>query len=144
MSPEMRAKQNFKYYNNTFLYVSLREPYLKLKSDAGESNIIRNYFNHNLKPLLEGMEPKLRKAFDDHMQLTISSLDDLRKAADIIKELPDVLAVEFLDRKNVFGSKATIDEMSKFKSKVKKQNPKVDRPQGSDPDQRVVEPAEDL
>ena len=66
------------------------------------------------------MEPKLRKAFDDHMQITISNLEDLRKAASIIKELPDVLAVEFLDRKNVFGSKATIDEMSKFKSKVKK------------------------
>jgi hypothetical protein len=30
-----------------------------------------------------------------------------------------------LDRKNVFGNKATIDEMSKFKSKVKKQTPKI-------------------
>ena len=120
MSPELKAKQNFKYYNNTFLYVSIREPYLKLKVDSGESNIIRNYFNSNIKPLLEGMEPKLRKAFDDHLQFAISSLEDLRKAANIIKELPDVLAVEFLDRKNVFGSKATIDEMSRFKSKVKK------------------------
>ena len=71
------------------------------------------------------MQPKLRKAFDDHMQLTVSSLDDLRPAAELLKELPDVLAVEFLDRKNVFGIKASIDEMSKFKSKVKKQTPKI-------------------
>jgi hypothetical protein len=71
------------------------------------------------------MQPKLRKAFDDHLQLTVASLDDLRQAAELIKELPDVLAVEFLDRKNLFGSKATIDEMSKFRSKVKKQTPKI-------------------
>ena len=125
MSPEMKAKQNYRYYNNTFLYVTLREPYLKLTSEAGESNIVRNYFSNNIKPLLEKMQPKLRKAFDDHLQLNVASLDDLKPAAELLKELPDILAIEFLDRKNVFGKKATIDEMSRFKSKVKKQTPKI-------------------
>jgi len=67
MSPEMKAKQNYRYYNNTFLYVSLREPYLKLTSEAGETNVARNYFSQRIKPLIEKMQPKLRKAFDDHM-----------------------------------------------------------------------------
>ena len=67
MSPEMKAKQNYRYYNNTFLYVSLREPYLKLTSEAGETNVVRNYFSQRIKPLIEKMQPKLRKAFDDHL-----------------------------------------------------------------------------
>lgn len=56
-----------------------------------------------------------------------------------------MLAVEFLDRKNVFGSKATIDEMSKFKSKVKKQTPKlVNLQQPHNTDQVQVEQTPDL
>ena len=53
MSPEMKAKQNFRYYNNTFLYVTLREPFLKLASEAGETNVVRNYFSKHIKPLIE-------------------------------------------------------------------------------------------
>lgn len=33
MSPELKAKQNFKFYNNTFLYVTIRDSYLKSDSD---------------------------------------------------------------------------------------------------------------
>ena len=63
------------------------------------------------------------------MQIQITNIDDLRKAADILKEQPEILAVEFLDRKNIFGNKATIEEMSRFKSKVKRQKPELERPQ---------------
>ena len=37
-----------------------------------------------------------------------------------------MLACEFLDKKRVFGDKASIDEMSSFKSKVKKQDVQYD------------------
>jgi len=33
----------------------------------------------------------------------------------------EVLAVEWLDKKKVFGDKASIEEMSAFKSRVKRQ-----------------------
>lgn len=36
------------------------------------------------------------------------------------------MAVEYLDHKNVFGRSASIEEMQKFKSKVKKQTPVYD------------------
>lgn len=60
-------------------------------------------------------------------------MDELRPAVSILKELPEVLAVEYLDRKNVFGKKATIEEMSKFKSKVKKQKAVSEVPDKQDP-----------
>lgn len=85
----MKAKQNFKYYNNTFLYVTIREPYLKLKAESGEPNVLRSYYSASIKLALEHMQPKLRKAFDDHLQLTISSLDDLAQAANILKGKSD-------------------------------------------------------
>lgn len=85
----MKAKQNFKYYNNTFLYVTIREPYLKLKAESGEPNVLRSYYSASIKLALEQMQPKLRKAFDDHLQLTISSLDDLAQAANILKGKSD-------------------------------------------------------
>ena len=55
--------------------------------------------------------------------MTVKSVDDLKPAANKLANRPEVLAVEYLDKKNVFGSKASIKEMQKFKSKVKKQQP---------------------
>ena len=52
--------------------------------------------------------------------MTVAELDYLKPAAMLIKSLPQVLAVEFLDKKRVFGDKASIKEMQKFKSRVKK------------------------
>ena len=46
--------------------------------------------------------------------------------AKIISKLDFVLSIEFLDQKNVFGMKASMSEMSKFKSKIKKQTPEYD------------------
>ena len=43
----------------------------------------------------------------------------------------EVLAVEWLDKKKLFGDKASLDEMSSFKTRVKKQeivyDPDVER-----------------
>ena len=38
-----------------------------------------------------------------------------------LKKRSEILACEYLDKKKMFGDKASIDEMSSFKSKVKKQ-----------------------
>jgi len=65
-------------------------------------------------------EPKLKKAYDNHFQMTVKSIEDLVSVANTLKTRPEVLAVEYLDRKRIFGDKANINEMSKFKSKVKK------------------------
>ena len=46
----------------------------------------------------------------------------MREICKALKKKPEMLACEYLDKKRVFGDKASIDEMSSFKSKVKKQN----------------------
>ena len=43
-----------------------------------------------------------------------------------LKKKTEVLACEYLDKKKVFGDKAGINEMSSFKSKVKKQEVQYD------------------
>ena len=44
----------------------------------------------------------------------------------VLKRLEITLACEYLDKKRVFGTKATVSEMASFKSKVKKQDPVYD------------------
>ena len=50
----------------------------------------------------------------------------MREICKALKKKPEMLACEYLDKKRVFGDKASIDEMSSFKSKVKKQNVEYD------------------
>jgi hypothetical protein len=64
---------------------------------------------------------KLKRVFENHAQVLLASLDDIKPAARKLKSNHFILAVEYLDMKNVFGMKANVDEMAKFKSKVKKQ-----------------------
>ena len=63
----------------------------------------------------------LKQAFDSHVVITVDDLKDQKKIANNLKLRKEVLAVEWLDKKKLFGDKATIDEMSAFKSRVKKQ-----------------------
>ena len=44
----------------------------------------------------------------------------LSKLASKLAERKEVLAVEYLDKKRVFGMKASLEEMKSFKSKVKR------------------------
>ena len=53
----------------------------------------------------------------------MGSVNDHRKAAELIKEREEVLAGEFLRKGRVFGLKADIDEMAKFKTKIRKEEP---------------------
>mgnify|MGYP000394755777 CR=1 FL=1 len=43
--------------------------------------------------------------------MSVKSTEDLRVVAELIKSLPEVLAVEYLDKRKIFGDKATIEEM---------------------------------
>ena len=63
----------------------------------------------------------LRKVLDSHiMVLANIKIKSLKKLAEKIADRKEVLAVEYLDKKKVFGIKASLDEMKAFKSKVKK------------------------
>ena len=70
---------------------------------------------------LEVDQIKVQKIFDSHMSVTVGSINQMKNLCKALKKKPEMLACEFLDKKRVFGDKASIDEMSSFKSKVKKQ-----------------------
>ena len=53
--------------------------------------------------------------------MTVPNLDDRKVIAQILSKREEILAVEFSQDKRIFGVKAGISEMSKFKSKIKKQ-----------------------
>ena len=69
----------------------------------------------------------------------------MNKIANNLKQRKEVLAVEWLDKKKVFGDKASIDEMSSFKSKVKKQevvwDPELEKEKAEKKEQEELENA---
>eukprot|EP00354_Favella_ehrenbergii_P011555 CAMPEP_0170464664 /NCGR_PEP_ID=MMETSP0123-20130129/9303_1 /TAXON_ID=182087 /ORGANISM="Favella ehrenbergii, Strain Fehren 1" /LENGTH=61 /DNA_ID=CAMNT_0010730377 /DNA_START=518 /DNA_END=703 /DNA_ORIENTATION=- len=58
--------------------------------------------------------------------MTVNAKADFKKIANNLKQQKEVLAVEWLDKKKIFGDKASIEEMSAFKSRVKKQKVEYD------------------
>ena len=63
---------------------------------------------------------KLKTSFSQHIIFTAARTLDLRTIAKILSKRPEVLAVEWLNKKIIYGVKAEIEEMSNFKTKVKK------------------------
>lgn len=66
-------------------------------------------------------ELKLKQAYDGYVMIEVGHQRDMKKIANNLKSQAEILAVEWLDKKKIFGDKASLDEMSSFKSKVKKQ-----------------------
>ncbi len=120
VSPEVLAQREYKFYNNTYIYISIRDQFL---GDGDKGGEVRKLYNDLIRPALEntGLKDfKLKKVFDSHLQVALADLDEIKPAVRALKELPEILAVEYLMKKNVFGVKATIKEMAKFRPKIKK------------------------
>ena len=63
----------------------------------------------------------LRKVFDTHMMVLANvKQKSLKKLAEKLASQKEVLAVEYMNKKRVFGMKASLDEMKSFKSKVER------------------------
>ena len=81
--------------------------------------VVKNLKVNKVDPDAENLI--LRKVLDSHiMVLANIKIKSLKKLAEKIADRREVLAVEYLDKKKVFGIKASFDEMKAFKSKVKK------------------------
>jgi hypothetical protein len=81
--------------------------------------VVKNLKVNKVDPDAENLI--LRKVLDSHiMVLANIKIKSLKKLAEKIADRKEVLAVEYLDKKKVFGIKASLDEMKLFKSKVKK------------------------
>lgn len=86
-SPERHKQNEFKFYNNTNIFVTLRDT--SLKADDGfkvmEASYVRQFFSTSVKNLVDpSFEPKLRKVSDNSLQMTISSIKDLKTVAQVL------------------------------------------------------------
>ena len=136
MSPEVKKKAAFKYYNNTYTYITFRPS--SLKDDQGEKTNIRAIWNNDIVDWLREAQKAdaehelfgdieidkiiLSNVFSSYIIAKTGQITEMKELCKALKKRPDILACEFLDQKRVFGGKATLDEMSAFKSKVKKQD----------------------
>ena len=50
-------------------------------------------------------------------------MDQLKIAALALSEYKEILAVEYLQNKRIFGKQASIEEMASFRSKIKPEEP---------------------
>ena len=134
-SPELKRKQVFKHYNNTYMYVSFREQFIAKSEEEvkADKQTVRELYRiavfdylmsaQSFDGKLEGVNltnVTLKQAFESHVVITVDDLKDQKKIANNLKLRKEVLAVEWLDKKKLFGDRASIDEMSAFKSRVKK------------------------
>ena len=67
ISPEVKRAQEYKYYDNTYLYVTLRSSYLVKQNGEPVTNAVRSFYNNKVERELGRIfKPKLKKAFDTH------------------------------------------------------------------------------
>ena len=147
ISPETKRQNQYKFYNNTRLYVTFRKEFLQeplpdepqSKADKRAKLKVKTLYNSVIIDELEKKEgsEELREEFKtkdlsvkkietDHIVVSLKDLMDLKRVAKVLSKRKEVLAIEYLDKKRVFGEKAALREMSGFKSKVKKQTPVYD------------------
>ena len=127
MNPEYKKKNEFKYYNNTYIYVSFRDDFIPA-DDTPMKTLYKTVVIDELRkdhPEYERHSTniekvRLRKVFSKHMMISVEKVEDLKPIARVLSKRKEILAVEFLQRQRFFGEKASLDEMNAFKSKVRK------------------------
>ena len=129
VSPEVQKEKEFKYYNNTYAYITMRDSYMV---DAeGEKKQPRTiWFDDVVHWLRETVNPEphelnidklvLRKFAGKTFTVTTGLMRETLALCKKVTKHPGILACEYLRKKRIFGEKASIDEMASFKSKVKK------------------------
>ena len=139
------------------MYVTFREKYVaKAGEKSTERKSARELFQTAVLDYLKNAketenrlldvdlrEIKLKQASQSHIMIVVDTQNDMKKIANNLKMRPEILAVEWLDKKKVFGDKASLDEMSSFKSKVKKQpvqyDPEVERKKAEEKENKEKE-----
>ncbi|CDW89035.1 4-phosphopantetheinyl transferase [Stylonychia lemnae] len=123
VSEEVKLQQSYHYYNNTNFFVTFRQKYLK------EGVTTKQLANSVVKDEL-GKHPdkissvKIKKLYQTYGIFELGDLKELKVAAELLSYRQEILASEYLQKKKLFGRHADLDEMAKFKSKIRKEEPK--------------------
>ena len=64
---------------------------------------------------------KVKKLYQSYAILELSELTELKEAAELVTQnREEVLACEWFSKRRIFGTQASINEMAKFKTKIRK------------------------
>lgn len=86
----------FKYYNNSYFYVSFREQFLK---DKSVSDLIQEVVMAELEKFKDQVNTtaiEIDKTYQTYAVLKLGSKDELRTAAELLSKRKEILACEFL------------------------------------------------
>ena len=125
LSDTVKLQQTYHHYNNTNLFVTFKEKYLK-KQKAKDLAVehVKNVLQEHPGNFTR---VRVKKAYQSYVVFELGGLTERRPAAELLSKQDAVLAIEWLQQKRLFGISADIGEMSKFKSKIRKDeeiNPK--------------------
>eukprot|EP00347_Sterkiella_histriomuscorum_P024178 403332037 len=131
VSEEVKLQQTFHFYNNTNFYVSFRKKFLDQSSSKQLAALIKSELEKHQDKI---SSVKIKKIYQTYAIYELGEIKELKVAAELLQTRQEILALEFLQRKRIFGRHADIDEMAKFKTKVRKQEPvKKDEKKESEP-----------
>ena len=117
VSDDVKEQQQFHHYNNTNFFVTFREQYLKQKTVKEMANELKTFLTKSGKV----KSARVKKLYQSYAILSLSDQEELRAAADLATaSRPEVLACEWHSKKRIFGVHANINEMAKFKTKIRK------------------------
>ena len=117
VSDDVKEQQQFHNYNNTNFFVTFRESYLKEKPIKELANNLKFYLTKSGKV----KSAKVKKLYQSYAILQLSELTELKEAAELATQnREEVLACEWFSKRRIFGTQASINEMAKFKSKIRK------------------------
>ena len=133
VSPDVQRMKEFKFYNNTYAYITIREKFTV--QEDGEKVSLRSLWNDDIVPWLIAREEEkdlpffelevdkisIKKVAGRTITVTTGLMRETQALCRALAKKTEILACEYLRKKRIFGEKASVDEMSAHKSKVKKQ-----------------------
>lgn len=112
----------YHFYNNTNLYVTFRNKYLKdITSKQLGNQMLQELAKEGTEGTFNMSGIRVKKLYPSYVVIEMSSLNELKPAADILSKRQEVLGLEWLQKKRLFGVRADLDEMASFKTKIKRQ-----------------------
>ena len=122
VSDDVKEQQQFHHYNNTNFFVTFRDSYLKKKPIKELASDLKSFLTSSGKV----RAVKIKKLYQSYAILALSELSELRDAAEwVTQSREEVLACEWYSKRRIFGVHAGINEMAKFKTKIRK-NEEID------------------
>ena len=137
-SAEEQPEDEFKYFNNSYAYVTFRRNFLD--DESGTKGNMRQFWNKEIMVWLRELVPpdvhhterqtyivldvnqiSIYKVYSTYMIVDAGGhMNAPHELCIALKQRDEILGCEYLDKRIQYGKKASLEEMASFRSKVKK------------------------